>query len=276
MLHAAIKEAADPDGDRLLPTDYMANIKKPRSNRIKEDEIQALTDAEMQMLSDIVSENKMINVWIHLLLYTCVRPSEPLALTFSDIDYTHKTVRIVRTLSQEEYSNVETLSRCRPRKPIITNLKNERGGKINYQRRTLKVSDKILDILKDWENTVKGNEELMRLKRKHGTEDLLFCGPRGQLWLYDDYKQVYERLLKRHGLNPSEYNLYRFRHNCCTRLLRLKIDLKTVQLIMGDNSPEMVLRVYANLNKEDVLKGSQDFVDSMDMALGVVNEKNLS
>jgi len=274
LLHAAIKEASDLDGDHLLRTDFMANIKKPRSNRCKAPEIQALTDDQMMMLSNIASENKMMNVWVHLMLYTCVRPSEPLALKFSDIDYDQKTVSIVRTLSYEEYSDVNTFSRVKPRKPIITNLKNERGGKINLQRRTLKVGNMILDILKDWETAVTSDEELMRLKRENGTEEFLFCGTRGQFWLYDDYQQVYERLLKRHGLSVAEYNPYRFRHNCCTRLFRLKIDLKTVQLIMGDNTPDMVLRVYANLNSDDVLKGSQDFADSMDMALNVVNRED--
>lgn len=43
---------------------------------------------------------------------------------------------------------------------------------------------------------------------------------------------------------------------------------------MGDNTPDMVLRVYANLNSDDVLKGSQDFADSIDMALSVVNRED--
>lgn len=272
LLHGAIKEASDPDGDQLLHTDFMANIKKPRSNKCKAPEPQALTDAEMVLLTEIVNENKMIRVWVHLMLYTCVRPSEPLALKFSDINYEQKTISIQRTLSHEEYSDVITLSRAKPRKAAITNLKNERGGKINFQRRTLKVGDKILNILKDWEITVKNDKKLMQLKRENGTEEYLFCGTRGQFWLYDDYQQVYERLLKRHGLSAVEYNPYRFRHNGCTRLLRLKIDLKTVQLIMGDNTSDMILKVYANLNKDDVLKGSQDYADSIDMALGVIKE----
>ena len=273
LLRGAIKEASDPDGDRILRTDFMANIKKPRSNRCKSPEIQVLTDEEINMLSNIVSEAQMISVWVHLMLYTGVRPSEALALKFSDINYGQKTVDIMRTLSQEEFFDVTTLSRVKPRQPIITTLKNEREGqRINFQRRTLKVGDKILDILRIWEFTIKDNSSLMELKRKNGTEEYLFCGPRGQLWLYDDYKQVYERLLKKHGISPSEYNPYRFRHNCCTRLFRLNVNIKAVQLIMGDNTSDMVMRVYANLDKSDVLKGSKAFSDSLDLALGIISE----
>jgi integrase len=272
LLHGAIKEAAAEDGDQLLRTDFMANIKKPQSNRMST-EPKPLTDEEINMLSHIVSEIKIINVWIHILIYTGVRPSEALALKWSDIDYKNKTIKIQRALSYNDFISPDTLERIKPREPVITNLKNEKqGSRVNYQRRTLKVGDKILTILKDWENAVKSDKHLMRLKRKNRTEDYIFSSPSGQFWLYEDYKQVYERLLKKHGLSVSVYNPYRFRHNCCTRLFRLNVNIKTIQMIMGDNTPDMVMRVYANLEKDDVLKGSAHYADSLDTALGVVSK----
>lgn len=270
LLHAAIKEAASEDGEQLLRTDFMANIKKPQSNRMSS-EPKPLTDEEINMLSHIASEIKIINVWIHILIYTGVRPSEALALMWSDIDYENRTIKIQRTLSYNDFIDPDTLEKIKPREPVITNLKNEKqGSRVNYQRRTLKVGDKILSILKDWEETVKSDKHLMRLKRKNGTENYIFSGSFGQFWLYEDYKQVYERLLKKHGLSVSVYNPYRFRHNCCTRLFRLNVNIKTIQMIMGDNTPDMVMRVYANLEKDDVLKGSAHYADSLDTALGVV------
>ena len=41
-------------------------------------------------------------------------------------------------------------------------------------------------------------------------------------------------------------------------------------MIMGDNTPDMVMRVYANLACSDVLQGSQHYADSLDMALGAM------
>lgn len=268
LLHAAIKEAADEDGERLIRTDFMANIKKPRSNQLRPPEPRALRDEEIMMISRIVRENRMICLWIHLLLYTGVRPSEPLALKFTDVDYNKGTIRIERTLSKEEFPDVDTLkAKSKTCVPIITTLKNEQGGKVNLQRRTLKVGNIILRMLKLWEIYVTTNPELMKMKREHGTEEYIFCGPSGQLWIYDYYQQIYERLLKKHGLSISDYYPYRFRHNCCTRLFRLGVDIKTVQLIMGDNTPDMVMRVYANLEKSDVLRGSQHYSDSLSSVL---------
>ena len=271
LLHAAIIEASSEDGDHLLRTDFMANMKIPRSNRFKSPEPTSLSDKEIKTLTDIISENSMILVWVLLMLYTGVRPSEALALKFSDIDYENKTVRIVRTLSYVDDIDPETRKRRSPRRAYITTLKNQRENhRANYQVRVLRVGDKILQVLKQWENQVKGNAALMAMKQEKGTAEYLFCGPKGQLWLYDDYKQVYARLLKKHGLSISDYFPYRFRHNCCTRLFRLGVNIKAVQMIMGDNTPDMVMRVYANLDRSDVLQGSQHYSDSLDMALGVI------
>jgi integrase len=274
LLRSAIKEAAGEDGGHLISMDYMANIKEPRSKKPVTLEPKSLTDSEIKMLIKLISKKRMILVWICILLYTGVRPSEALALKFTDIDYDKKIIHIVRTLSQEESFDVDSLSRKKPRKPIITDLKNvQDGNKVNYQRRALRAGDMLLLILKSWEIYVKGNKKLMEMKRKEGTEEYLFCGSHGQLWLYDDYKQVYDRLLEKHGLNASEYNPYRYRHNCCTRLLRMGVDIKTVQLILGDNSSSMVMRVYANLDKSDVLKGSGDYSENMDLILGIAQRE---
>lgn len=270
LLHGAIKEASSADGDKLLRIDYMSNIKKTRSKRMDTNTIKAFSANDVHSLLEIVCENSMIYVWVYIMLYTGVRPSEALALKFSDINYTEKTVEITKTLSQEDFYDAEHLVKLKPSQPIITNLKNERGSeKVNWQRRTLKVSDRLLAVLKLWEVHIKGDEKMMSMKRANGTEDYLFCGSHGQLWLYEYYSQVYKRLLKKHGLKYSDFHPYRFRHTYCTQLFRMNVNIKAAQLIMGDNTPEMVMQVYANLDKSDVLNGSESLAKSLDVSFDI-------
>jgi integrase len=221
LLHRVIKEASSDDGNRLLRTDYMASIKKPRTRQSKKPEPKPFTREEINNLLDVVREDKMIYLWVLLMLYTGARPSEILALKWSDINYKEKTISISRTLSQEDFYDAKHLKKIRPSVPIITDLKNERNdGSVNWQKRKLKVSNIVLLELYSWELFVKGNTALMKKKRENNTEDYLFCGPKGQFWLYEYYSQRYERLLKRHGLKYANYNPYRFRHNYCTYLFR--------------------------------------------------------
>ena len=266
LLHCAIKNAVEED---LLQKDYMNNIKKPKARKRSGEEYKVFTDEELIMLTQIASENAMIKVWIYLLIYTGVRPSEALALKFSDIDYQAKTIKVLRTLSIEEYCDPADKGKTKRKRPVIADLKNEHTTKKQHIR-TLTVGDVLLKILKDWDASVKRNRKLMQLKKENGTEELLFCGSRGQLWFYEDYKQVYERLLKKHKLSISDYNPYRFRHTFCTKLFRMNVNLKSAQLIMGDNTPDMVMKVYANLDRTDVLIGSKQCAVSLDKVLSQI------
>ena len=109
----------------------------------------------------------------------------------------------------------------------------------------------------------------LKMKKANHTENYLFCGPKGQLWLYEYYSQKYERLLKKHGLKYSDYNPYRFRHSYCTYLFRRNINMKAIQMIMGDNTPTMIMKVYANLDKTDVLSGSACLSNDIDNILRI-------
>lgn len=269
LLHGVIIDASDEEGDRILRTDFMAKLEKPRSRKHLSEKEHVYTDAEIIQVTQALKEEPMSLCWIHLLLDTGIRPSEALALKFSDINYTNSTVGILRTISKVADYDVKTKKRISPYTIIIKDLKNETAShKKNHQRRIIKVSKTTLSVLSNWEKSVKGNNKLMALKRENGSEEYLFCGSKGQFWAYDHHKQLYERTLSKNGLDGKSMNPYRYRHTACTDLLRNKVDIKTVQLILGDNTPDMVLRVYANMNKEDVIKGSQVRADRMDKLLG--------
>lgn len=266
FLHEIIRYASDDE--EILKKDFMRSIKKPDSQQYKDKEYKALIDDEFKMISNVVKDNPMISTWIHIMMYTGVRPSEALALKFSDINYEKETIKIRRTLIQKQNHDVVNQRRIGAPKPDFSYLKNERKkGNMDYQKRNLALSPKILEIIKFWENYVRGNKDLMEMKRANGTEELLFCGSKGQLRLYRDYAQEYKRVLCKAGLKISDFNPYRFRHSFCTRCLRKGLDIKTVQRMMGDNTSEMVLKVYANMDESDILRGSKIYTEDIDKIL---------
>ena len=109
-----------------------------------------------------------------------------------------------------------------------------------------------------YKGTLAEIKDFPKRKNEHGTENFLFTGRNGDLGIYEDYTQRYKRLLQKAGLSGSEINPYRFRHTVCTDLFRRKVDIKTVQMIMGDNTADMILKVYANIQKEDMLLASEE------------------
>lgn len=256
----------DRIGTPLLSKNYMERMGKPRTLALKKGEVSALTMDEHRMVLAAVQSDKMISCWVHIMANTGCRPSEALALQWGDIDLKKKTISITKALGKEADYDPMTKKRITPFKAIIKDLKNDRGRsqRENYQTRTLTISDATVKSISEWRNEITHNSKLMNARRKEGTEDFVFTGPNGDLRVYEDYTQKYNRLLRKSKINPSEINPYRFRHTACTELLKNRINIKSVQRIMGDNTPDMVLRVYANMDKESILQASEVLSEMMD------------
>lgn len=256
----------DEIGTPILAKNYMAKMDKPRTLALKKEEISPLTKDEINVVLSAVQSDKMISCWVHIMANTGCRPSEALALKWSDINFTNRTISITKTLGKYAKHDPVTKKRISPFSAIIKDLKNENGRKrrVNYQTRTLKISEKTLNSILTWKQEIASNSKLTSARKKEGTEDFVFTGPNGDLRVYEDYTQKYNRLLKKSKINPSEMNPYRFRHTACTELLKSGVDIKRVQLIMGDNTPDMILKVYANMDKESVLQASEVLSDRME------------
>ncbi|NOW84593.1 integrase [Clostridium beijerinckii] len=266
ILHCVIKDATSEEGDNIFKKDIMANIKRPKSNGYKERKEKALSTEQFKKVAEAVKSNEMIYTWVHLMMYTGARPSELLALRFSDINYEEKTINIFRTLTEFKNDDIVKSGTTGKMKADISYLKNDKDNDgDNYQYRTLKVSDKVLDIVKKWEKSVTEDTKLMEMKRTYKKEEYLFCGSKGQFLRYHYYRQAYDRLLQRAGI--ESINPYRFRHSFCTNALRKGVNIKTVQLMLGDNTAEMVLRVYANMNKDDIFEGCLEVSEVLDRIL---------
>jgi integrase len=184
-----------------------------------------------------------------------IRPGEAFALKHSDFSFADKTVSISRALSFESDIDIETKTSSNS-KPLIKELKNERNGKKNpVARRILAVTDEVLDAVSSLWGSIHADAGQVAKRAEGGYQEYLFTSPRdGVLKRPDYYQQEYGKELRRKGVDSSEFNLYRFRHTFCTRMLRdHKVSPKIVATAMGDSSVDMVMRVYHSVNKDDVL-----------------------
>lgn len=260
-----IEYSDEESGTPLLAKNYMIGIKKPKTKKVKKEEIMPLTDDEINMIFEAVKHDIMIACWVYIMAETGCRPSEALALKWSDIDFGNKTLSITKALGKEADYDPVSLKRTSTFRGVIKDLKNDDGKKhrVDHHSRKLKISDRTLSKIQEWHNAVMSNSKLLTARKGQGTDMYIFSGPKGNFWTYDDYSQRYERCLKKFNLNPSEMFPYRFRHTVCTYLMK-KLDLKTVQLIMGDNTPDVVTQIYTNIDKESVLNSSTALSDRME------------
>jgi integrase len=264
MLKMVVKEAVEKD---LIKKPF--ELKEPKSKKhVTSKRYMALKDDEITAILRAVEDHPLLKTIVTIMVYTGMRPQEVYGLRFQDVNFKNKTIQIEQALSYEwEEVDIKTKTYKSKRVPVIKNLKNDNEGKTAYACRTLKISEKVLDTIKEWQAYLDTMPELLEKRKENGLQDLLFTGVEGQLVLTEYYHQVYERLLAKKGLSSKVYKFYRFRHNFCTRLLKSKIDPKTVMRLMGDNTLDMVLEVYHSLNDDDIIKASGDYATAMDATL---------
>ena len=264
LLKMALDDAADKE---LIKKNFLESIKEPKSKKYSEAKQKDLKDEEIKLILNAVKDNPMLNTMVNIMLCTGMRPGEVLALRFDDVDFDRKTINVNRALSYIQDVDIVNKRPLGTRTPIIKEVKNEHSGRTLSVGRTLKVSANLLNIITEWKRYIETKPVSLSYRKSKETEGYLFKGVNGNIVLADYYMQVYERHLEKKGLKYSEYYPYRFRHNFCTRLLRHGVDPKTVMMLMGDNTLDMVLKVYASINKEDMLKASSEFSEIMDCTL---------
>lgn len=256
LIHGFIRyysENAD-DTMNIFASDFMHNMKKPKSKSLMASEIKPLSHKDIYDILNAVKENPMISCWVHLMSECGMRPSEALALTWDDIDFDNKTIYISKALGKESDYDIHTCKRIEKFRPIIKDLKN--NTKNNYHSRCMAISDTTLQSIIRWKSIVEKDKKFIDRRKEYCTDRFIFTGPKGNLWLYEDYKQKYERILKKYNIDYKAMNPYRFRHTVCTELLLNRVDLKSVQIIMGDSTSDVILKYYANVERDKVLKSN--------------------
>ena len=164
---------------------------------------------------------------------TGARPSEVLALKWSDLDLDRSTVTIQRTL-QRHKGKGKGWYFSEP--------------KTSKSRRNVPLTPGIVRELKDYR--VRRGEELLSWGIR---SDLVFCSDSGT-------PLVLENLTKRHfkpilnaAMIPTTATLYSLRHSCATLLLAAGVHPKIVAERLGHSSVTITMDVYSH-----VLPGMQE------------------
>ncbi|MHA3850609.1 site-specific integrase [Lactiplantibacillus plantarum] len=165
-----------------------------------------------------------------VLAFAGVRRGECLALTWQDIDFVHKTLRVNKTLTQGKHG-----------KQIIQAPKTKKG------RRTVSLDNTTVEILQRWHkqqreyylflgfNTLQPGQ-LVFANTKNGFKSLNTPGK----WL--------KRIITDYHLTPS-ITVHGFRHSHASALFAAGATIKEVQTRLGHEDVATTLNVYTHVTK---------------------------
>jgi integrase len=185
--------------------------------------VKALTEDELRALLAALPDDWRL--FFEFLAHTGLRIGEAVALTWADVDFGKRRLRVRRRLYKGRFD----------------------APKSKYGRRTIPLSPRLAQAL--W-----------RLQGNASDDAPLFASANGT---YLDPSNVAARILKpaARWAGVPWASFHTFRHTCATMLFRHGLNAKQVQMWLGHHSPAFTLATYVHLLPDDLPDGS--FLDAV-------------
>ena len=198
----------------------LPKCKQYKANVYSSDELQALFE---------VAKGTSLEIGLMLLVCLGIRRGELMALCWSDIDFTNKTVNISKSTVKVK------------RKQTVTKDPKSESGK-----RIIDAPDVLIEFLR------REKVEYFKRKLQHGKdyygEDLIICQSDGKPYSVDYYTHKFQRFLEVHGL--KKIRLHDLRHSHATYMLKLGVSVKAMQKRMGHSTFSTTMDCYAHVLDE--------------------------
>ena len=242
VLHKALEQAIEDEQIKKNPCDRA----KVPSYDDPPKEMRPLKDHEVPMFLQAIKGHQFESLF-YVALFTGMRESELIGLTWDCIDFQHGTIHIYRQLRK---------TREKKGSYVFTSLKNK-------QTRTFSPPQNVLDVLKK----VKIRQAELRLKAGSSwsnPDDLVFTNDLGKhvatFTVYKYFKEVVTQI----GL--PEMRFHDLRHGYATLALQNGVDVKTVSNNLGHSTTAFTMDKYGHVT-ETMMKDSADkmqrFIESL-------------
>ncbi len=213
---------------------YTSHIKLPT---IKEKEITAFNRLEQQKLENYCLKSKPNYIGIVICLYTGIRLGELLALTWDDIDFDKRLLRVNKTV----YT-------------ITKNGKNE----AYIDKPKTKQSNRIIPLPKQLISLLKKN-------KKESISNYIITTKTGCIVQNRSYQKTFKSILRK--CNIPYKNFHSLRHTFATRALELGMDVKTLSEILGHKNSTITLNRYSH----SLLEHKVEFMNKVGKLLDISN-----
>ena len=222
----------------LMQGNPAVGVKPPKIRRRgRKDEEKVIPMEIRAKVLQAAQAEPMMRAAITTLLFTGLRIGELLALRWSDLNYTAKTL---------------TVDEAVVRRPVY----NEQGDRIALKNvvaepktddsyRTVRLSEPVIEALQAWQAYLKDERYGCWLVRP---DSFVFTNRKTRKpYTYTGFRAVYYHFLERNGLKECHLNLHSYRHTFATMLVEAGMNPKVVQSQLGHTSVNTTLGVYTHV-----------------------------
>jgi site-specific recombinase XerD len=180
-----------------------------------------LTESEKKII-ETADMNIKDKAFLYLLRYTGVRRGELFALRKSDIDRKNMTIRINKTVVDNNG------------KPYVQDTPKTEAGD-----RTVPIFLKLARPLFDYLETI---------------DDYLFLNKNGKIMASNSMKTMFDNMISKYGFG-EDLVMHCFRYNFISECYAAGVDVKKVQAWVGHDDVSTTLNIYTKLSKEEIADG---------------------
>ena len=184
-------------------------------------------------------------------MFAGLRIGEVLALKWKDFDEKNQTLSVVRAQTVEptfdENGNVTK------REYMVGKTKTAGSTRV------IPIPDLLCNILHEWK-TLRVLQELMTKAPVSKPDDFIFANNQGNMRSYYGTRTMFNRLLKKHGMEDMEIHFYRLRHTFSNTLFEAQENPKVIQMLMGHKKVETTM-IYNTATTNKYLQKAVDVFD---------------
>ena len=232
-----------------IPSDPSKHLEAPKSTKPRRgDANRVYSQSE---LAEILRTSREYSAELYtmfaLLECTGMRPGEMLALEWDSYDREKRTIRVFQAVTRQ-FGAIRDLGKSGKSKSVISVPKSE------YSVRTLRLSETAVEALDAWRTTLKRCGDRSKARSRY-----IFPGAKGRFRSLSGAEKLLQQYRAAYDLEGVTF--YKFRHTMCTRLALDRQPVSVIQRVLGDNSPDVVTRIYTHVYAEEALRAMDDFFD---------------
>ena len=246
MIFPALEMAVDDDIIRKNPAKNALSSEYGEEPKKKE----ALEVSEQERLLDFMNKSNIYRKYIPLITImseTALRCGELIGITFNDIDFKNKELRIDHQLT---YKNYKDGNGCMFR---IKKPKTKAGI------RTIPLTDRACDAFRE-QRKQNFQAGIFCTFEIEGITDFVFLTKNGRPMMPNALNNVLYNIVKNYNScadgtqTIEQFSSHVMRHTGCTNMARAGINVKATQYVMGHAHSDVTMDVYNHLNNKTDVK----------------------
>lgn len=220
------------------PMDFVLYPEKEHSHRKAFWNREQLKDF-LNVLDDYYSNQPKKQAYLRLLAVTGARKAELLALQLTDVNYTDNSITINKTITRG-LNNTQKIGKT---KTVNSN-------------RTLYIDETTMNMLRNWQSLLQ--KQLLMRGIGMQNNQLLFPNSRNTMTSLMEPNHWLKRIIDDNHLTPA-ITPHGFRSTMASLLSQAQLPMKSIQLILGDNSTDVLLTHYIQQDEKMKQESAKKF-----------------